>query len=160
MTTIWPEDRCPAADEVGPRSLEEIKRLFPPRDPTRVSAEQGFYMLLSDGELLGDESKERGYFNHSVILGMENYKRQGEFYKKHQAMRVDIWKQLYVDVMFEPTAAQRLAIGRMHRKIGDPQMAWYIEWLPKAKRTEGTLQKFFQSLDKALLLLAKPQELQ
>jgi hypothetical protein len=73
MRTIWPKDRRPSEEEVGPRVLEEIKRLFPPRDACSVSDERAFYMLMPNGELIGDESEARGYFNHSVILGSENY---------------------------------------------------------------------------------------
>jgi hypothetical protein len=155
MRTIWPEDRRPTEEEVGPRGLEEIERLFPPRDASSVSAEQAFYMLMSDGDLIGDESDQRGYFNHSVILGSENYKNQDEFYKEHGALRIDINEYLYVDVMIAPNEAQRLAIGKMYRKIGYHEMTWQIAWMPdRTKRTEGTLQQFFKALDEALTRLS------
>ncbi len=155
MRTIWPEDRRPTEGEVGPRELEEIKRLFPPRDASSVSDEQAFYMLMSNGDLIGDESERRGYFNHSVILGSENYENQNEFYKEHGALRIDINEYLYVDVMFAPNEAQRLAIGKMYRKIGYHEMTWQIAWMPdKTKRTEGTLQQFFKALNEALTHLS------
>ena len=151
--TIWPDDRHPTED-VGARTIEEIKRLFPPRNAPSVSGEQAFYLLMPDGDLIGDESKSRGYFNHSVIVGSENYKNQTAFYKQHQALRIDIHKYLYVDVLFALTDAQRLAIGQMFRKIGYHEMTWQIAWLPdRTKRTDGTLQQFFQELDQALSLL-------
>lgn len=153
MMTIWPDDRRPTDDD-GPRTIEEIMRLFPPRNASSVSDEQAFYMLMPDGDLIGDESKRRGYFNHSVILGSENYKNQIEFYKQHGALRIDIHEYLYVDVMFALTDSQRLAIGQMFRKIGYHEMTWQIAWLPdRTKRTDGTLQQFFQALDEALLRL-------
>jgi hypothetical protein len=150
MMTIWPDDRRPTED-VGPRTIEEIKRLFPPRNGSSVSDEQAFYMLMPDGDLIGDESKWRGYFNHSVILGSQNYENQNDFYKQHGALRVDINKYLYVDVMFALTDAQRLAIGQMFQKIGYHEMTWQIVWLPdRTRRTDGTLQQFFEALNKAL----------
>lgn len=153
MMTIWPEHRRPTED-VGPRTIEEIKRLFPPRNASSVSDKQAFYMLMPDGDLIGDECEGRGYFNHSVILGSENYENQNEFYKQNEALRVDINEYLYVDVMFALTDAQRLAIGQMFRKIGYHEMTWQIAWLPdRTKRTEGTVQQFFQALNEALLHL-------
>ena len=150
MEIIWPEDRRPAEDG-SPRTIEEIMKLFPPCDPSSVSDKQAFYMLMPDGTLIGDESEKRGYFNHSVILGLENYKNQDEFYKQHKALRVDINQYLYVDVMFELNQPQRLAIGKMFQKIGYYQMTWQIAWIPdRSKRTDGTLQQFFQALDEAL----------
>jgi hypothetical protein len=155
METIWPEDRRPN-EEVGPRALDEMKRLFPPRSASSVSDKQAFYMLMPNGDLIGDEAEERGYFNHSMILGSENYKNQDEFYKNHQAMRIDINEYLYVDVMFAPNEAQRLAIGRMYRAIGYHEMTWQIAWIPdRTKRTTGTLTKFFKALDEALVHLQK-----
>jgi hypothetical protein len=155
MQTIWPDDRRPAED-VGPRTIEEIKRLFPARNASSVSDEQAFYMLMPDGFLIGDEVEGRGHFNHSVILGSENYENQTEFYKQHGALRVDINEYLYVDVMFALTDSQRLAIGQMYRKIGYHEMTWQIAWLPdRTKRTEGTLQQFFQALDEALNEMAR-----
>lgn len=151
MTTIWPDDRSPTED-VGPRTIEEIKRLFPPRNSASVSDKQAFYILMPDGDLIGEESKGRGYFNHSVILGSENFENQDEFYKRHGALRIDINKYLYVDLLFPPEDAQRRAIGQMYKKIGYPEMTWQIAWLPdRTKRTEGTLQQFFQALNEALL---------
>jgi hypothetical protein len=91
-----------------------------------------------------------------VILGSENYENQTEFYKQHGALRVDINEYLYVDVMFALTDSQRLAIGQMYRKIGYHEMTWQIAWLPdRTKRTEGTLQQFFQALDEALNEMAR-----
>ena len=152
MKTIWPEDRHPAEDDdKRPRTIEEIVRLFPPRNASSVSDKQAFYMLMlmPNGDLIGDECNGRGHFNHSVILGLENYKNQTAFYGQHGALRIDIFKSLYVDVMCPPTEAQRLAVGRMHREIGELKMAWRIDWLPdKTNRTEGTLQQFFQELKK------------
>jgi hypothetical protein len=131
-----------------------MRRLFPPRNASSVSDEQAFYILMPDGDLIGDESKGRGYFNHSVILGSENYKNQTEFYKQHGALRIDINKYLYVDVMLALKDAQRLAIGQMYKKIGSHEMTWQIAWLPDGtRRTQGTLQQFFQALDEALLHL-------
>jgi hypothetical protein len=67
-------------------------------------------------------------------------------------MRIDINECLYVDVMFEPNAAQRLAIGQMYRRIGYHEMIWQIAWMPdRTVRTTGTVQQFFEALDKALL---------
>lgn len=150
MRTIWPEDRHPVED-VASRTIEEMERLFPPREASSVSDKQAFYVLLPDGRLLGDESEGRGYFNHSVILGSENYKNQGEFYKLHGALRVDINKYLYVDVIVVPSDAQRQAIGQMYKKIGYHEMTWQIAWLPdRTRRTEGTLQQFFEALNQAL----------
>jgi hypothetical protein len=37
-------------------TIEEIKRLFPPRNASSVSDEQAFCMLMPDGDLIGDES--------------------------------------------------------------------------------------------------------
>ena len=150
IKTIWPPGRRPTED-IGPRTIEEIKRLFPPRNASSISDEQAFYMLMPDGDLIGDESEGRGYFNHSTILGSENYGNQTDFYKQHGALRIDINKYLYVDVMFPPKDAQRLAIGQMYKKIGYYEMTWQIAWLPdRTRRTEGTLQQFFQALDEAL----------
>lgn len=151
MRTIWPEDRRPTEDS-GSRTIEEIERLFPPREASSVSDEQAFYVLLPDGRLLGDESEGRGYFNHSVILGAENYKNQSEFYELHGALRIDINKYLYVDVVVVPSNAQRQAIGQMYQKIGYHEMTWQIAWPPdRTRRTEGTLQQFFKALNVALL---------
>ena len=153
MTTIWPDDRRPN-EAAGPRTIEEIKWLFPPRNASSISDKQAFYMLMPDGDLVGDESEHRGYFNHSVILGAENYENQDQFYKEHSALRIDIYRSLYVDVMFAPNGAQRLSIGQMYRKIGYHEMTWQIAWLSdRTKRTEGTLQQFFQGLNEALLHL-------
>ena len=153
MQTIWPVDRRPTEDG-GPRTIEEIIRLFPPRDPSSVSDKQAFYMLMPDGMLIGDEAEARGYFNHSVILGLENYENQDEFYKQHKTLRVNINQYLYIDVMFELNQPQRLAIGKMFRNIGYHQMTWQIAWIPdRTKRTDGTLQQFFRALDEALMKL-------
>jgi hypothetical protein len=153
MNTIWPEDRRPT-ENAGRRTLEEIERLFPPRSASSVSSKQAFYMLMPNGDLIGDESEGRGYFNHSVILGPENYKIQNEFYREFKTLRIDIYEYLYVDVMFPPNEAQLLAIGQMFRKIGHHEMTWQIAWMPdRTTRTEGTLQQFFQALKEALVLL-------
>lgn len=158
MKAIWPEDRRPT-EEDGPRTIEEIKRLFPPCGASSVSDQQAFYMLMPNGDLIGAESKNRGHFNHSVILGSENYANQTEFYKKHEALRIDINEYLYVDLMFSPNEAQRLAIGQMFRKIGYHEMTWQITWMPdRTKRTEGTLRQFLKALDKALLHLEQPAQ--
>jgi hypothetical protein len=157
MKTIWPEDRHPTED-AGRRTLEEIYRLFPPRRASSVSNNQAFYILMPNGDLIGDESEGRGYFNHSVILGPENYESQTEFYKEHEALRVDINEYLYVDVMFAPSEAQRLAIGQMFKEIGFHEMTWQIAWMPdRTKRTEGTLQQFFQALNETLRFLEQPR---
>ena len=157
MKTIWPGDRPPSED-AGRRTLEEITQLFPPRSASSVSSKQAFYMLMPNGDLIGDESEGRGYFNHSVILGRENYERQDEFYKEYEALRIDIHEYLYVDIMFAPNEAQRLAIGQMFRKIGCHEMTWQIACIPdRTKRTEGTLQQFFKALNEALLLLERPK---
>lgn len=106
---------------------------------------------MPDGDLIGDEAEGRGYFNHSVILGPENYKNQDEFYKGHGALRVDINQYLYVDTILAPTTAQRLTIGQMYTKIGCHEMTWQIAWLPdKTLRPQGTLQQFFEALREAL----------
>jgi hypothetical protein len=153
MKTLWPDDRHPG-DDVGPRTIDEIMRLFPPRNASSVSDKQAFYMLMPNGDLIGDESEGRGYFNHSVILGSKNYENQDEFYRQHGALRIDINQYLYADLMFAPSEAQRLAIGQMYRAIGDTEMTWQIAWLPdRTKRTEGTLHEFFAALNEALLRL-------
>jgi len=109
---------------------------------------------MPDGMLIGDEAEARGYFNHSVILGLENYENQDEFYKQHKTLRVNINQYLYIDVMFELNQPQRLAIGKMFRNIGYHQMTWQIAWIPdRTKRTDGTLQQFFRALDEALMKL-------
>ena len=109
---------------------------------------------MPNGDLIGDESEGRGYFNHSVILGPENCKNQTEFYKEHEALRIDINEYLYVNVMSAPNEAQRLAIGQMFKAIGFHEMTWQIVWMPdRTKRTEGTLQQFFQALNEALVFL-------
>ena len=109
---------------------------------------------MPNGDLIGDESEDRGYFNHSVILGPENYENQNEFYKEHEALRIDINEYLYVDVMTAPNEAQRLAIGQMFRTIGFHEMTWQIAWMPdRTKRIEGTLQQFFRALNEALVFL-------
>lgn len=106
---------------------------------------------MPDGMLIGDEAEARGYFNHSVILGLRNYENQDEFYKQHKALRIDIHQYLYVDVMFELNQSQKLAIGKMFRKIGYHEMTWQIAWIPdRTKRTDGTLQQFLRALDEAL----------
>ena len=157
MKTIWPEDRRPIEGEVGPRPIDEIKRLFPPRAASSVSDKQAFYILMPNGDLMGDEVEGRGYFNHSVILGHENYEKQDEFYRKQGALRVDINEYLYVDVSLAPSDAQRLAIGQMYRKIGYHEMTWQVTWLPgKAIRTQGTVQQFFKALGEALPATESP----
>ncbi|MGB7024160.1 MAG: hypothetical protein WBD73_10205 [Candidatus Acidiferrales bacterium] len=101
--------------------------------------------------MIGDEAEGRGYFNHSVILGPENYENQDEFYKGHEALRVDINKCLSVDVILVLTAPRRQAIGQMYRKIGYHEMTWQVARLSdKTLRTQGTLQKFFKALREAL----------
>jgi len=150
VKTIWPGDLCPIEGEVGPRTIEEIKRLFPPRAASSVSDKQAFYILMPNGDLIGDETEGRGYFNHSVILGAENYRKQDDFYKAHGALRVDINEYLYVDVIAAPSDLQRRAIGQMYRAIGYHEMTWQIAWLPDTTlRTQGTVQQFFDALGKA-----------
>lgn len=106
---------------------------------------------MPNGDLIGDEVEGRGYFNHSVTLGRENYGKQDEFCRTQGALRVDINEYLYVDVGLAPSDAQRLAIGQMYRKIGYHEMTWQITWLrDKTLRTQGTVQQFFNALDEAL----------
>lgn len=101
MKTIWPEDRHPTED-AGRRTLEEINRLFPSRNASSVSSKQAFYMLMPNGDLIGDESEGLGYFNHSVIFGPENYESQDAFYKQHEALRIADLDNSILDLIRNP----------------------------------------------------------
>jgi hypothetical protein len=115
------------------KTLADIIAEYPPRPASSVTDAASFYLLLSNGDLIGGEMQEHRpkHFNHSVILGPDNYGHDGgrAFYKRHEALRIAIGAKgdLYVDVLVIPNLNQRLAIREVFKTCGQPTMTWSID---------------------------------
>jgi hypothetical protein len=132
------------------RTLDEIKRLYPPISAEEVPEDGGYYFLLPDGTLIG-ASRDNEILNHAALIDCaEGSFGVTKFCEQYNVVRfINFNSNIYIDVDRPPlTQAQCEAIRTIFKTVGAPTMTWHAFPKGKAKDYEDTLAKFFVMIRK------------